>query len=338
MVQTTEQLKLLDAARTADIAIMKTNLLAIISDLSTLNTSVVGMQTRWDANKEGVTLAQRVVTTDHDYIHDGKAFNLAGLLTVAASNFGAIEFTPHAATAATVTLDLTAALSDLTFTAVTAGLAGNEYSVEITSLLTADAPLEVTFNPISKKITISAGCDEAGAIKSTALEVKTAYDLTAGLAVITCAVEGNGSGVVNVKAQTNLTGGTANKYVHLRASGISASGGPVTVTILEDYTITSGGAAATPVNRLRTGTPPASVTAVKVLTDAAKTAGAGALTLDTLLIPSATQGAQRTGAAGTGSDEWVLKPGLHYMVSLANGAASSSVIGYQLFWYEEDIG
>jgi len=336
MDQTTETMKILDALRTADIGIIKTNLLAIISDLSTQNTSVVGLQTRWDANKERVTLAQRSIGYDQSAIHDGKAFALSGVLTVAQSNFGAVEFTPHAKTAAAVTLDLSATLSDLTFTAVDAGVAGNAYTVEIVSLLTADAPLAVTFNPITKKILISAGCDNGGAISSTALEVKTAYDLTAGISTITCAVEGDGSGVVNVKAEAPLTGGTEDKYVHLKPIRVHGSVGPVTATLYEDYTITSGGATVAGVNRRRTGTPTASVSVIKVLTDAAKSSGSAPLTLDSLLLATATPDTMFMGASDGGQDEWVLKPGVHYLLSLANGGGSASDIGYQLFWCEED--
>lgn len=335
MLQTTEQLKLLDAARSADIAIIKNDLSSTLLELADIEVDIEGANTRWDANMERVTGAQKSVSTDHGYIHEGIAYNLSGVLTVAAANFGAIEFTPHAETTATITLDMTAASADLTFTAVTAGAAGNEYAVEVTTLGTPGAGLAVSYNPTTKVTTIYAGCDENGDISSTAADVKAAVNAGPSAAFIQCEDEGDGSGLVNVKAQTALAGGTNNVYVHLRASSVVANGGPVTITLLEDYTITAGGAAAIPVNRKRSGTVGVSSTAVKVLTDAAKTAGAGALTLDTLYLPAATQGVQRTSAVGGGVDEWVLRPGTHYMMSFANGAGSSSVVAYQLFWYEE---
>lgn len=111
-----------------------------------------------------------------------------------------------AAIAASLVHNSVAVNSDLTFTAVVAGAYGNNYSVEVLQPVTLNAPLEVLWDGL--KVTINLPTDGAGAaVAATALQVKTAFDLTNAVGAISCAVEGDGSGAVDVLAETNLATG-----------------------------------------------------------------------------------------------------------------------------------
>ena len=79
------------------------------------------------------------------------------------------------------------------------------------------------------------------------------------------------SGTVTVDAAWSLSFVTpAVGYVHFKPTGITAAGGPVTVTFLEGSTFT-GGSDATPVNRNRIGTPRASTVACRTLASGSPT-------------------------------------------------------------------
>lgn len=101
-----------------------------------------------------------------------------------------------------------AADSDLTFTAVDGGTAPEAISVEVVQGVGTSVPLSV--DVVGDAITITLGTDGADApVASTATEVKTAYDLVpAAVALATVAVEGAGTGAVDVTAEANLAGGT----------------------------------------------------------------------------------------------------------------------------------
>ena len=120
------------------------------------------------------------------------------------------------------------------------------------------------------------------------------------------------SGTVTVDTAWSMSFVTpAEGYVHFKPTGITAAGGPVTVTFLEGSTFT-GGDVATPVNRNRVGTPTASTVAAK--TGVTPTGGT---TIATLFIPSATNGSQRVGSS-------------------TEAATGTVACGYDLFWYEEE--
>ena len=120
----------------------------------------------------------------------------------------------------------------------------------------------------------------------------------------------------------------AGVYVHFKPVGVTASGGPVTITLVEGSTST-GGSAATPSNRRRI-----SPVASRLTCKTGVTASGGTV-IDTALIPSATQGNNRLGAGTGAAEEFVLNPGTTYSVQFANAAGNATTIGYQLFWYEE---
>lgn len=127
----------------------------------------------------------------------------------------------------------------------------------------------------------------------------------------------------------------AGTYIHFQTADFSANGGPVTITLLEDYSFTEAAESElTPVNLHRIA-PPAALTVAKAYPDITADAGPDADTLRTLYLPGATQGVQRLGVSGGNPNEIVIKPDTDYLVAISNAAASPTTVGFYLFWYEE---
>lgn len=286
---------------------------------------------------ETLTGAVPVITSDHASIHEGIAFTLSGKMDIASAKIGAIQLTVPGAVAATLTTNMTAATSDITLTAKVAGSAGNSINVTYVDPGAADQPLTVSVNV--KTITVSLATNGAGAITSTAALVKAAINAHAeAAALVTAEDEGTGTGIVNAVVNANLAGGTDPVYCHFKPAKISSTGGPVTINLREDATF-AGGTAQTPANRRRIGTPVASKITAKFIVDATITPGAGDLALDTAVIPGTSVG-QTLGGSTAAAEEWVLKPGTSYLVTMTNATSPGATVtaGYELFWYEEAGG
>jgi len=285
---------------------------------------------------ERVTGAHASITTDHAFIHDGIAYTVANKVDVAGAKVAALQITVPGNVAASLTCNMTAATSDLTYTAVTAGSDGNFINVTHVDPGAADQALSISVNV--KTITISLATNGAGAITSTAAQVKAAVNAHAAASLlVSCEDEGAGSGVVNALANANLSGGTDAVYCHFKPAAFSATGGPVIISLLEDYTYV-GGAAITPVNRKRSGTPADSKITVKGLADATAVAGSVPVSLDMMVIPGTSAGTGKLGGSAQSAEEWVLKPGTSYLVTMTNATSPGATVtvGYELFWYEEE--
>jgi len=112
-----------------------------------------------------------------------------------------------AAVAATLTLVSIADNSDLTFTAVVPGAAGNAYTVTISQPTEPDEELFITLLDDFDAV-ISLPTDEEGdPVAVIASAVKTAWDLAGLNAVITIAFDGTGAGAVDAAAEDNLADG-----------------------------------------------------------------------------------------------------------------------------------
>ena len=122
----------------------------------------------------------------------------------------------------------------------------------------------------------------------------------------------------------------ADKYVHFKGLWVATSGGPVTVTLVQGATFTGGDAGvAYNCNHLSTNT--------SDITWKRGGSPSGGTTKRYLYIPSATQGAQRLGASGTGGpEELVLARSTTYALTFANAATSATTVNYGVFEYEED--
>lgn len=127
----------------------------------------------------------------------------------------------------------------------------------------------------------------------------------------------------------------AGGYCHFKPASFSCTGGPVYISLLEDYSFT-GGSNFPPVNRRRVGTPNVSAIAVSVLADITAIAGASPMSLD-MVVLAGTSVNGKLGSSSRAAEEWVLKPGKNYVIAITN-ATSPGVgitVGYELFWYEE---
>lgn len=126
------------------------------------------------------------------------------------------EDAPVSGAQATVTVDMTNAAADLTYTAYAYGESGNSITVTHVDPEAADQELSVTVD--GTDITVSLATDGLEAITSTAAEVKAAVNLAAPLLVV-CEDEGAGTGVVNAATVESLAGGvdvTAGNILSMR--------------------------------------------------------------------------------------------------------------------------
>jgi len=284
-------------------------------------------------SKERVTGAHACITTDHAFIHDGIAYTAAGTMAVLTGDSGGLFLVPPVASAAAVTINMTNATADLTYTAVGTGTDTNSINVTHVDPGANDADLAVSV--FVKTITVSLATDGSGTIISTAAEVKAAVNAHAEASLLaTCEDEGAGSGIVNAVANTFLTGAVNSAYIHFKAAAIRSTAA-VSVSLMEGYTKAVGDtvSAVTPRNRNRISAD-ASVVTLTGGTDVVPTQGATFCTLATAAI-GANLPAYKVGGDMSQAEEWVFKPGTSYCIAIANASGSTATVSYDLFWYEE---
>ncbi|MGQ7247193.1 phage tail sheath subtilisin-like domain-containing protein [Halomonas sp. V046] len=135
--------------------------------------------------------------------------------TVRSSIIGIVGTAPDSAPATPATLTTGNATFDtaITFTAVSAGLAGNNISIAFTNPDSASASLSVSVTGTA--IVVNLATDATGALTSTASDVVTAINGSAEAAALVTAasaVGSDGSGVVLALKRTLLTGGAAEPF------------------------------------------------------------------------------------------------------------------------------
>jgi hypothetical protein len=176
--------------------------------------------TQWDQDGGVVTISRAI----------RESFNPASIPVGSSARIFSGEEAPVdfvAAVAADVVIASTGANNDLTFTAVVPGVAGDSLTVAIVQPETADEDLAVTY--VAPNAVISLPTDGVGdPVAATAAQVKTAWDLSPALAVMTVAFEGTGAGNVETEAQTALTGGA--DQVDGTGYGVAGSGSIYTDT------------------------------------------------------------------------------------------------------------
>lgn len=286
-----------------------------------------------DVPKDSYSHTIPTLSVEHTEIHAGRMFELDGTLTVTNAQIGSVAITVPAQASAVAVVDMTNALSDLTYTARNKGRAGNDISVTHVNPGAASQPLTVSVS--GKDITISLATNGASAITSTALTVAAAVAANvAANDLVTVAVEGAGTGVVNAKAKQNLINGKDIVDVHLKAVSLSTTGGPFTVILKEDSTFVAAGTAVTPRNRNRRSDNTSQL-ACKVNANTTVADGAGVVSLATTVLGAATVGPQSVGGAKTDDEEFVLAHGAkNYLLQFTNGGATPLVANYQVQWYE----
>ena len=286
-----------------------------------------------DIPKDPYSKTVPTLSVEHVEIHAGRMFELDGTLTVVNAQTGSVAITVPAQAAGVAVVDMTNALSDLTYTARSMGRAGNDISVTHVDPVGNNQPLAVSVS--GKAITVSLATGAGGAITSTALTVAAAIRANvAANDLVSVAVEGAGTGIVNAKAKQNLINGRDIVDVHFKAIGLSVSGGPFTVILKEDASFVAAGTAVTPRNRNRQDTNTSQL-ACKTNANTTVADGAGVVTLATSVLGAATQAQQSVGGAKAGDEEWLLARGAkNYLLQFTNGSAGSLVVNYQLMWYE----
>jgi hypothetical protein len=134
----------------------------------------------------------------------------------------------NSAVAATHTFNMTASLADLAFTAKTAGAPGNDITIEFIDPGT-DGTLDVSVDGTAITVTLAYG---VGAVTTTGALAKTAIDSTpAAAALVTVALEGNGSGLLNGMIAANLSGGVTKSAGNVVITGTGYDDAVLTDTI-----------------------------------------------------------------------------------------------------------
>lgn len=123
---------------------------------------------------------------------------------VDSSIIGLVGTAPDAEAATAASLVVGTGTAALTFTADTAGVAGNQISVRLRNPGAASQALSVSLSGTA--ITVNLATDSSGVITSTAALIKTALDANAGIAALVNVTSG-GSGVVKSQPTTLLSGG-----------------------------------------------------------------------------------------------------------------------------------
>jgi hypothetical protein len=286
-----------------------------------------------DVPKDPYSHTIPTLSVEHTEIHAGRMFELDGTLTVTNAQIGSVAITVPAQAAAVAVVDMTNALADLTYTARAKGRAGNDISVTHVDPSGNNQPLTVSVS--GKDITVSLATGAGGAITSTGLTVAAA--VVANVAandLVTVAVEGAGTGVVNAKAKQNLINGKDIVDAHLKAVSLSVTGGPFTVILKEDSTFVAAGTAVTPRNRNRQSANTSQL-ACKVNANTTVADGAGKVDLATTVLGAATPGPTVVAGSKTDDEEWLLSRGAkNYLLQFTNGSAGALVANYQVQWYE----
>ena len=126
----------------------------------------------------------------------------------------------------------------------------------------------------------------------------------------------------------------ADKYVHLRPSGIASTANSLQMRIAEGSTIT-GGSTATPNNRNRNSAKTSGMTIKTGVTLSVE-----GTVLQYFQVGTGTNASSaRGGSADASAEEWVLKRNTVYTFRFQNiGATTATVAYYSMFWYEEEEG
>jgi len=186
-------------------------------------------------------------------IADTDAVNVGQLNAVATAGKAWKEVVFHEAqlingVKADLLVDCTNALSDVTYTAVTAGNAGNDITVVY---VVAGTSTPLTIDVTANAITVNVETDGGDLPISTAIEVAAAINADDDANdLVTAAEEGAGSGVVEAKTVANLAGGTGGvagaQILQLSANlvagdTITVNDGTNTDVLIADTDFTIGG-------------------------------------------------------------------------------------------------
>jgi hypothetical protein len=281
-----------------------------------------------DVPKERVTLAVPVITTDHSYIHEGKAFSLEGTFAANGTSVAVVAFNPPAAAAASATAVMTDTDANILYTFNSTGPEGNSWDVVHVDPSGNSQPLNVSV--AGTVVTISLATNADGNIISTAAQVVAAVNSSDAAEHLTASLVSSG-GTVNAVVKVDLTGGADNVYIHFKATEVTAAASVATVDIIEGATYTGTAATLTPYNRNRAD--PIATRAAIAATLAGSVTTTSAVFLDHLVARGSANGPNTSIHSSGAGEEIVFQPGKKYLVRFIPTAATA--IDYKLFWYEE---
>jgi hypothetical protein len=284
-----------------------------------------------DIPKDPWTLGAVTQSIETAMIHAGNAYRLSGTFAANGTAKPVIAMTPPKLAAATVTVDMTNANADMTYTAATKGEAGNAIRVIHTAPDVASSPLSIRVDGV--QITISLATNGAKAVTTTALALAAAINAdSSAKELIVATYEGTGLGVVNADAGTAnaLTGGTENVYCFFKIGQLGADAEKVVVNVYEGATFTGTAATFKPINRNRIIASNSLIPFSGTLSSTVTTTNA--VKIAEITLPASAAGVNIKPVTVIDESEWVLCPGKQYVIEFV--PAGATAIDYSFFGYE----
>ena len=200
----------------------------------------------------------------------------------------------------TLTVDCTNTDSDIIFTAVNGGAAGNDISIEYTDsgVLNQELSIEV----IGTAITVNPATDTNGFITSTANEIGAEIAAnSAAAALVTAAASVTGEGGVGITAQRIVIGGAANSDITFTAVNGGAAGNNISIEYVDP------GVASQPLEIVVDDSDPDNITIkVNLATEGAGDITSTANTIVAEIVANPDASALVTAAAANGTGEGII--------------------------------
>lgn len=266
---------------------------------------------------ERITKAYRTIETIHSYIHEGIFFeaNIKVSAATAATNVIAIKTPILSGTTNMIPYanSVTMSTTTVTVTVVTA----TTYTLTCkTGTLTIVSGSTATVNVTATSVTF--------AVTTSAIVIVSTGSAT----YVQLEIGSTGTDWVS-GGTTKILKGT--KFLHMNPLKVATTADNVTITLHESQTVTTG-TVVTLSNHNRMSTK----TADTIILSSA-TATATGTAIHTIYIGGATGvGGTRSGGEVDLGNEWILKPGNTYLITITNGSANANTIFVSLNWYEED--
>jgi len=284
-----------------------------------------------DIPKDRWTLGAVTQSMDTAMIHAGNAYRLSGTFAANGTAKPVIAFTPPKLTAATVTVDMTDANADMTYTAKEKGYAGNNIKVSHVVLDAANVPLTISVHGTLVIASLATNGSKAITTSANLLAAAIAASPEAS-ALITATVEGTGVGVVNADAgdPNALAGGTDDVYCFFKIGQLGADAEKVVVNVYEGATFTGTAVTFTPINRNRIIASNSLIPFSGTLSSSVTTTSA--VKIAEITLPASATGANIKPVTVIDEAEWVLCPGKQYVIEFVPSGATA--IDYSFFGYE----
>lgn len=284
-----------------------------------------------DVPKDPWTLGAVTQSMETAMIHVGNAYRLSGTFAANGTAKPVIAMTPPKLAAATVTVDMTNANADMTYTAKEKGYAGNDIKVAHVALDAANVPLTISVHGTLVIASLATNGSKAITTSANLLAAAIAASPEAS-ALITAAVEGTGLGVVNADAgdPNELAGGTDDVYCFFKIGQLGADAEKVVVNVYEGATFTGTAVTFTPINRNRIIATASRIPFSGTLSSTVTTTSA--VKIAEITLPASAAGVNIKPVTVIDESEWVLCPGKQYVIEFV--PAGATAIDYSFFGYE----